>query len=97
MDISYLCGFGETRIPSEVKESKHGISSFQNMNEKNKNRETSGRPGQSGRSSESEGEHSRKKRTSKCLNMSILGPGEDFGFFQRIMWRPRTLVNRRRL
>lgn len=39
MDISYLCGFRETRIPSEVKESKNGISSFQNMNEKNKNRD----------------------------------------------------------
>lgn len=59
--------------------------------------ETSGQPDQSGRSSESEGEHSRKKRTSKCLNMSILGPGEDFGSFQRIMWRSRMLVNRGRL
>lgn len=58
MDNSYLCGPGETKILSEVKESIHGTSSFQNMNEKNKNREalgweTSGRPGQSGRSSES--------------------------------------------
>ena len=54
---SYLCGPGETKILSEVKESVHGTRSFQNINEKNKNREalgweTSGLPGQSGRHSE---------------------------------------------